>query len=41
VTTARHRLAAGRRLGSPLGVIVVEGFLSRLAFGIISFALPL
>jgi len=41
VTTALHRLAAGRRLGSPLGVIVVEGFLSRLAFGIISFALPL
>lgn len=30
-----------RRLGSPLGTVVVEGFASRLSFGIVGFALPL
>jgi MFS family permease len=30
-----------RQLTSPLGTVVVEGFASRLSFGIVSFALPL
>jgi MFS family permease len=30
-----------RRFGSPLGAVVIEGFLSRLSFGILGFALPL
>jgi MFS family permease len=30
-----------RRFGSPLGAVVTEGFLSRLSFGILGFALPL
>jgi len=41
----RHRHLVGRaamtQLQSPLGAVVAEGFLSRLAFGLISFALPL
>jgi len=39
----RRRVVGGvaARLASPLGAVVVEGFLSRLAFGIVSFALPL
>jgi MFS family permease len=36
-----HARRVEARLSSPLGAVVVEGFLSRLAFGIISFALPL
>ena len=37
----RARRALARQIASPLGAVVVEGFLSRLAFGLISFALPL
>lgn len=35
----RRRRPAGDR--GPLGVVVAEGFLSRLAFGLLSFSLPL
>ncbi|MDO5094731.1 MAG: MFS transporter [Propionibacteriaceae bacterium] len=38
---APRRALPGQRDGGALRVVVVEGFLSRLAFGIISFALPL
>lgn len=31
----------GRHLTTPLGTVITEGFASRLAFGIVSFALPL
>lgn len=33
--------ALARRIGSPVGAVVIEGFLSRLSFGILGFALPL
>lgn len=41
--TQRHRgvRPSVTQLRSPLGAVVIEGFLSRLAFGLISFALPL
>lgn len=38
---APRRALRAQQDGGPLRVVVVEGFLSRLAFGIISFALPL
>lgn len=37
----RAHTSIGRHLTTPLGTVVTEGFVSRLAFGIVSFALPL
>lgn len=39
--TPVHQFGPRRHLTSPLGTVVIEGFASRLAFGIVSFALPL
>lgn len=37
----RWRRVAGSEAARPLGAVVIEGFGSRLAFGLLSFALPL
>ena len=37
----RVHTSIGRHLTTPLGTVITEGFVSRLAFGIVSFALPL
>ena len=41
IRAPRHAVRARGDSGGPLGVVVAEGFLSRLAFGMISFSLPL
>ena len=41
IRAPRHAVRNRNGSGGPLGVVVAEGFLSRLAFGMISFSLPL
>ena len=40
IRAPRHAVRNRNGSGGPLGVVVAEGFLSRLAFGMISFSLP-